>query len=160
MSNIKIETLSSEPSFPFGKSIERFFKKFNIYKDVEYYKLFFCPWGGGTNIEDLSKINYTKKIIILMSCDSFVDKKVFNWYQDTYIKPIRELEKICEQHPDKIFIICSWQYNLNQFIKVKNLYSLELINTAFKRKNKCKRCNKKIFTKKKMDMFKQFNDAS
>ena len=145
---IKNEVLSFDNKFPFGCSIEKFFKKYYIDETIEYYKFYFCPWGKGTSIKDLQKINYKEKIIIWMSCDSFIDETPFNWYQSRNINAITELEKICNKNLDKIFIICSWQHNLDKFITVKNLYTVNLINTKFNKKQKYKRCNKKIFNKK------------
>ncbi len=149
MSIVKNQTLSLNKQFTSGNSVEKFFKKYHTEENIECYKFFFCPLGGGTDVNDLFNINYKEKIVFWINCDSFIDFRPFNWYEDQYIKPICELEKICEQHPDKIFIIFSWQHGLNKFIKAKNLYSIELINTDFKKKNRYKRCNNKIFIQKK-----------
>lgn len=145
---VKNKVLSSDKRFPFGNSIEQFFKKYHIDETIEYYKFYFCPWGNGTSAEDLQKIDYKEKIIIWMSCDSFVNSQPFNWYQSRNIDAIKELEKICNKNLDKIFIICSWQHDLDKFITVKNLYAVNLVNTIFDKKQQYKRCNKKIFNKK------------
>lgn len=148
-----IKTLSRDKNFPFGESVESFFKKYFVFEDVEIYKFFYDPDPELTGFTDLENIEYKSKIIFWISSDSFdpAEGETFLIEGNENIKELRKIEKICKLHSDKIFIICSWQFYLNSYIKAENLYVINPINTFFSKKYI--RCNTKSFGDKKWVTF-------
>lgn len=148
-----IKTLSRDKNFPFGESVEAFFKKYFVFEDVEIYKFFYDPDPGLTGFTDLENIEYKSKIIFWISSDSFdpAEGETFLIEGNENIKELRKIEKICKLHSDKIFIICSWQFNLNSYIKAENLCVINPINTFFSKKYT--RCNTKSIGDKKWVTF-------
>jgi hypothetical protein len=145
MTEIKKIVLSIDKNFVFGNSVERFFKKYRINQDIEIYKFFYDRCY--TNYEDLKNIDYKAEIIFWVTNDSFDDE---NWcFNEKTRVELKKIETICSNYPDKIFILCSWQFNLNRFVSAKNLFVINLVNVLFKQKNRYKRCNNKVFKEKK-----------
>lgn len=137
---MEIKTLSSAPGVPFNDTLERFFEKYNLSEDVECYQFYFCPWGnyGGTNFDDLYKLNFKSKIVILNVIDTIIDID-----DNTAIK---EIVKFCRTYPEHNFIISSPHLNLQrEFTKrnivVPNLYLDQLLCTTHF--SNFKRCEKK-----------------
>ena len=141
----KIKTLSFDQNFPYGNSVEYFLKKYHIDHDVEIYRFFYDVGMEFTQYEHLKNINYRSKIIFWITNDSFEDEGNIINNQDR--KELKKIETICNDNPDKIFILCNWQYNLNQFITARNLFTINPINVKFN--NRYIRCNKKIFKDKR-----------
>lgn len=148
-----LEILSRDENFPFGNSVESFFEKYSVLEDVEIYKFFYDPDPEFTGSIDLEKIKYKSKIIFWISSDSFdtAEGERFLIEGDNNTKELRKIEKICELHSDKIFIVCSWQFNLNSYIEADNLYVINPINTFFSKKYT--RCNSKLIGNKKWVTF-------
>ena len=93
----EFKTLSESKNFPFNTALEDFFDNHEIVEDVECYQLFFCPNGEGTSFDDLYKIKFKSKIVILNVMDSIIDK------EDNIA--IDELKKFCDNNLDQKFIL-------------------------------------------------------
>lgn len=80
-------------------------------------------WNGpGHNSwHKLQQHCYEKPVIILIASDALCTDREFDWGHD--IKPLGliELEKICDNHPDKIFVVFSQQLSLENCIESPNL---------------------------------------
>lgn len=135
---MEITTLSTLPGVEFNDSIEKFFDKYKLSEDVECYQLFFCPYGKGTSFDDLYKINFKSKIVILNVVDTIIDID-----DNTAIK---DLVKFCRDHPEQNFIISCPHLNLQRELTrrniiVPNLYLDQLLCTTYF--GSFKRCEKK-----------------
>ena len=138
MSSVKITTLSSTPRFPFNTALEDFFNTYKVNEDIECYQLFFCPFGSGSNFDDLNQIKFKSRIVILNIVDSIIDKNENI--------AIDELLKFCLNHPENNFIIFSSHDNFIKQISIKNLYIDTIHSAAFTKKYK--HCNKNIKSNK------------
>jgi hypothetical protein len=138
MSSVKITTLSLAPHLPFNTSLEDFFNTYTVGEDVECYKLFFCPFGTGSNFNDLNQIKFKSRIVILCVIDSIIDKN-----ENT---AINELLQFCSNHPENNFIIFKYHNFSIKEINIKNLYTDIIIGNTFTKKYK--HCNKNIKTNK------------
>jgi hypothetical protein len=134
MFSVKITTLSSSPHFPFNASLEDFFNTYTCNEDIECYQLYFCPSGIGSNFDDLNKIKFKSRIVILNIMDSIIDKNGNI--------AIDELLKFCSDHPENNFIIFTFHKFFIEQINIKNLYVGEIFNVALAKKYK--HCNKNI----------------
>lgn len=144
-----VEILSQDTNFPFGESVENFFEKYFVSEDVEIYKFFYDPNPVFTGFADLEEIKYKSKIIFWITNDSFdpAEEESFMVNGNDIRTELKKIEKICKLHSDKIFIVCSWQFNLNSYIDAKNLLVVNPINTIFSKKYI--RCNDKSIGSKK-----------
>jgi len=147
---VKSEVLSHDPKFPFADSIKSFFEKYHIKETVECY--YFYPWpeecNTGTCARDLLHLNYTTDIVLWTPMDSFIDQKPFNYYMSNKTRELKKIEEICRLNSDKKFILFPNFYNLNNWIDVPNLFSVDnTLNTKFK--IKYQRCEQKTFNHKK-----------
>lgn len=112
---MEIQTLSSFPGVPFNDSIEEFFNAYKLDEDIEFYQFVFCPYGRKTSFDDLYKIKFKSRVVILNVIDSIIDK-----YDNIAIK---ELTQFCEDHPEQKFIIFSFHLNFQNELKdIPNLY--------------------------------------
>lgn len=137
---MEIRTLSTAPGVQFNDSIEKFFDKYTVSESVECYQLYFCPYGthGGTSFDDLYKVNFKSKIVILNVVDTIIDID-----DNTAIK---EIVKFCRDHPEQNFIISCPHLNLQRELDLKNiivpnLYLDQFYNTRYF--GNFKRCEKK-----------------
>ena len=134
MSNILFKTLSESPVFPFNSAMEDFFADFDIFSDVECYQLFFCPFGEGTSFEDLYKIKFKSKLVILNIMDSIMNR-------DDHLA-IDQLSQFCQDHPENEFIIFNFAFNLQKTVSVENLYVDTIMSAKFTEKYiRCKKEN-------------------
>lgn len=138
MSSVKIATLSSTKNFPFNTSLEDFFDNYNVDEDVECYQLYYSAFKSGTNFNDLSRIKFKSKIVILNIIDAIKDENqnIAN----------NELIKFCLRHPENNFILFSAQRGFINEMKIKNLY-VDVIQPA-KYTKRYKHCNKSITSNK------------
>lgn len=112
---MEIQTLSSFPGVPFNDSIREFFDAYKVDEDIEFYQFVFCPYGWKTSFDDLYKINFKSRIVILNIVDSIIDR-----YDNAAIK---ELTQFCADHPEQNFIIFSFHLNFENELKhIPNLY--------------------------------------
>jgi hypothetical protein len=117
---MEIKTLSSiSSSMPFNDMLETFFDEHKVGEDIECYQLVFCPYGRGTSFDDLKKINFQSRVVILNIIDSIIDVN-----DNTAID---DLVKFCNDYPEQNFIVYHPHLNLQREldlkgIKVSNLY--------------------------------------
>jgi hypothetical protein len=135
---MEIKTLSFAPGIPFNDTFESFCDKYRLDEDIECYQLFFCPWGNGTSFEDLDKINFKSRVVILNIIDSIIDK-----FDNTAIK---ELKDFCRRHPEHNFIVSSPHFNIKRELSVPNLYLDEIMPTMLT--EPFRRCEKKEISNK------------
>lgn len=130
---MEIKTLSTTPGIPHNDTFESFCEKYKIDEDVECYQFFFCPWGTGTSFEDLNRIDFKSRVVVLNVIDSIVDRN------DNVA--IRELKDFCECHPEQNFILLSPHFNLKKQLDIPNLYSDAIMPTLLT--EPYRRCEKK-----------------
>lgn len=118
---LKCITLSSDDRFPFGDSVEHFLNTYFVNEDIEYYKIFFQP----RDIKTLERKNYKAKIIFINNCDSFISYDPFDYYKNDVPDVMIRINKICEKHPDKKFILLPNFCKLNHLCKADNLFSCD-----------------------------------
>lgn len=111
---MEIKTLSSFPGVPFNDTFETFASKYKLLEDVECYQLLFSPYGDKTSFEDLNKIKFQSRVVILNVMDLIIDS------HDN--ADINGLIKFCEDHPRNRFIIFNFHLGLKNQIKLPNLY--------------------------------------
>lgn len=111
---MEIKTLSAFPGVPFNDTLETFFDTYKVNEEVECYQLLFSPYGDKTSFDDLYKINFQSRIVILNVMDLIIDEN-----DNTAID---ELRKFCEAHPEQYFIIFNLHLGLKNELKVPNLY--------------------------------------
>jgi hypothetical protein len=120
---MEIKTISSFPGCPFNDTFETFFDTHNLEEDVECYQLLFCPYGTGTCFNDLYKIKFKTRVVILNIIDLMIDSN------DNFA--IDELKQFCEQHPEQNFIIFSLHLNLKEQLSIPNLYLDTIVPTSY-----------------------------
>jgi hypothetical protein len=111
---MEIKTLSAYPGVLFNDTFERFFDAYKLEEDVECYQLVFCPYGRHTSFDDLYKINFQSRVVILNVVDFIIDG-VDNIGYD-------ELTKFCSDHPEQNFIIFNFNLGFKDKLKIPNLY--------------------------------------
>jgi hypothetical protein len=101
--------------------------------DYECYYVYNHGWDvspDNTNefrvIHDLTKIKYTKKIVIWVTHDSLRGVKEHDPQVDTQLQGLKTLEGICKLYPDKHFILLTPHSYLRTIINSKNLHAIEL----------------------------------
>lgn len=134
MSSVKIATLSSTKNFPFNTSLEDFFDTYNVDEDIECYQLYYSAFKCGTNFNDLCRIKFKSKIVILNIMDGIKDE-IENIVND-------QLIKFCLSNPENNFIIFLTQRGFINKIKIKNLYVDTMQSANFT--ERYKHCNKNI----------------
>jgi len=135
---MEVKTLSSFPGTPFNDTFETFLDTYNLSEDIECYQLLFCPYGTGTSFDNLYEINFQSKVVILNIMDLMIDK-------DDNVA-IDEIKKFCEDHPEQNFIIFNLHLNLQNELKLSNLYLDTIIPTGFT--EKLNHCEKKEISNK------------
>ena len=135
---MEITTLSSSPGIPFNDTFESFSSKYKLSEDVECYQLFFCPYGNGTSFEDLNKIKFKSRVVILNIVDSIIDTN-----DNTATK---ELIEFCANHPEQNFIVSCAHLNIKREVQASNLYLDEIIPGTLT--EPFKRCEKKQISNK------------
>lgn len=121
---------------PFNDTIESFFDTYKVDEDIECYQLLFCPYGTGTSFDDLNKIKFQSRVVILNIIDEVIN-------EDGSFA-IEELTKFCLDHPEQNFIIFNFQLNIKDQLKLDNLYTDTIQSSNFK--GNFKRCEKKDIT--------------
>jgi len=159
----KKKILSEDKKFPFGDSIESFFKKYKVNKSIGSYLFYPSPGlesdkEDETNILELKKIKYDTDIVFWSFADSLIDQTGFYDFYDFYKDKKRsdvflKMLEICKENPHVNFIFFPSFYNLSSWEKdSSNVYICKnVINTDFvkKTKKRYKRCDKKSFNKEK-----------
>lgn len=149
---MKVEVLSLYKEYPFGYSVKNFFKSYHVSESIEVYYLHYDPdeyksdhpwFGKTTNVNKLSKIDYKSKIIFWVTADAIIDKEFFDYYTQKIFNDFIELQNICKLHEDKVFILLTPQYNLQNWVSVKNLFVSNFMNSQLTKKYT--RCTKKFF---------------
>lgn len=135
---MEIKTLSSFPGVPFNDTLESFFDTYTVDEEIECYQLLFSPYGDKTSFDDLYKLTFNSKIVILNIMDLIIDR-----FDNTAID---ELKKFCELHPQQKFIIFSFHLGLGNELKIPNLY-LDTIMSSNLTEN-LKHCEKKEISNK------------
>lgn len=120
---MEIRTLSEFPGVPFNDTLETFFDTYKVDEEIECYQLLFSPYGDKTNFDDLYKLKFQSKIVILNVMDLIIDS-----YDNT---AINELIKFCEDHPEQYFIVYSVHLGLKNEISLPNLYLDTIISSNF-----------------------------
>lgn len=137
---MKVTTLSSAAGIPFNDVFDEFSKKFHLSEDIECYQLYFCPpsheLGNGTSFEDLDRINFKSKVVILNVIDSMID-------EDDNID-IDGFRNFCAKHSDINFIVFCPHLGLQRVLELPNLYIDEIMPTTFTAP--FKPCDKKDIT--------------
>lgn len=95
--------------------------------DYECYYFFVCPWGSGTDYDELLDIEYQARNIILYAEDNLVGKTPHIWYEEIRPYGLVQIEKLCERHPDRNFILVNIQYDLQKLVTAKNLRCVGLL---------------------------------
>lgn len=135
---MKVTTLSSSPGFPFNDVFNWFSKKFTLSEDVECYQLWFCPprydtdekhnlldpkvYDYGTSFEDLDRIEFKSRVVILNIIDSVVD-------EDDNID-VDRLQNFSAKHSDINFIVLCPHLGLGRTVQAPNLYIDEIVPTS------------------------------
>lgn len=96
-------------------------------EDYQCYYFYACPWGSGTDYLELSAIDYRAETIIFYAEDNLVGKSPHIWYEEIRPYGLKEIEKICEKHPDKKFLLVNIQYDLQKLVTVDNLRCVGLM---------------------------------
>lgn len=131
---MEIKTLSEFPGVPFNGALETFFDTYQVGEDVECYQLVFSPYGDHTSFDDLYKIKFKSRIVILNIIDFIID------LQDNLA--IEELAKFCADHPEQNFIIFNYELGLADQLKIPNLYWDNIFSvTPLGRLEHCKKKN-------------------
>jgi len=118
---MKIEVLSYYLGVPFNDTFETFFDSHKVEEDIECYQLMFCPYGRGTCFDDLYKLKFESRIVILNVMDLIIDP-----FDNTAID---EIKKFCESHPEQNFIIFNLHLGLANELQVPNLYLDTIISS-------------------------------
>ena len=103
--------------------LERFFDEHEVDEDIECYQLDFCPYGYGTSFEDLYKINYKSRVVILNIIDTIIDT------EDNV--DIDGLIEFCAKHPEQNFIVSCPHLNFQRELELPNLYLDAFMPTSF-----------------------------
>lgn len=130
---MNIQTLSSFPGVPFNDTLETFFDVYKVDEEIECYQLLFSPYGDKTSFEDLYKINFKSRVVILNVMDLIIDR-----YDNTAIE---ELTKFCTDHPEQYFIVFNLHLGFGKQLKIPNLYLDIIISSNFT--ENLKHCEKK-----------------
>lgn len=132
---MEVKTLSSfrTGGIPFNNTLEKFFDTYNVKEEVECYQLLFCPYGDGSSFNDLNKIEFQSRVVILNIADNLIDS------YDNFA--IRELTNFCNTHPEQNFIIFSWNIGFWRQFNLPNLYLDTILNSTLS--EKLKPCKKK-----------------
>lgn len=93
--------------------------------DYECYCMAYGPWGY-TQWPELAKIPYKSSVVIWLAEDSLSSDHEFNWYKDTKPHGLAGFESICCDWPTKKFILINNHIDLQKYIEVDNLCSVEL----------------------------------
>lgn len=123
---MKLETLSSFPGVPFNDTLQNFFDTYKVNEDIECYQLLFCPYGTKTSFKDLKKMKFNSRIVILNIMDLIIDEN------DNYA--IDELTDFCSNYSEHKFIIFNFQLNIQDQLKIDNLYTDTIQSTDFAEK--------------------------
>jgi len=131
---MEVKTLSTPAlGITFNDTFESYFDAYKLGEDIECYQLLYCPYGNGASFDDLDKINFQSRIVILNLMDLMIDGN------DNFA--IDRLTKFCQDHPEQNFIIFTYHLNLKDEVKIPNLY-LDTI-MASNLSKKLKPCEKK-----------------
>jgi len=134
---MEIQTLSTFPGVPFNDTFEEFFNAYKFDEDIECYQLVFCPYGRKTCFyDDLYKVKFKSRIVILNIVDSIIDR------YDNFA--LEELTQFCANNPEQNFIIFSFHLDLQNQLKVPNLYHDTIISAYTL--TQMQRCEKKDIT--------------
>ena len=79
--------------------MSEFFNIFEIDDDVEIYYFYYWPLQYdhlGSSYKQLSEINYESKVIFWVAMDSVIDRKTYNFYEDSSLISIQKFEEICK----------------------------------------------------------------
>lgn len=133
---MEIKTLSEFPGVPFNNALETFFDDYKLEEDIECYQLIFCPYGRKTSFDDLYKIKFKSRVVILNTLDFIID--------DLDNLAIDELKKFCADHPEQNFIIFNYQLGLGDQLKIPNLYWDTIFSATLP--EILKRCEKKTIS--------------
>ena len=81
-------------------------------------------WSGpGHDIwNQLQEHRYCKSVVILIAADALCTDREFDWGRDTKSLGLIELEKICDNNPEKTFVVFSQQIDLARQIQSPNLH--------------------------------------
>lgn len=135
---MEIKTLSSFPGVPFNDTLESFFDTYTVDEEIECYQLLFSPYGDKTSFEDLCKIKFESRVVILNIMDLIIDP-----FDNTAID---ELTKFCELNPQQKFIIFNLHLGLGDQLKIPNLYLDTIISSNLT--EDLKHCEKKEISNK------------
>lgn len=123
---MEIKTLSSIQGLCFNQMLEIFFDEHEVDEEIECYQLIFCPYGFGTNFDDLNQINFKSRVVILNIVDTIIDTE-----DNTDIIGLTEF---CENHPEQNFIVSGPHFNLQRELNIPNLYFTTLAPTSLSEK--------------------------
>jgi hypothetical protein len=133
---MKVKTLSSFPGVPFNDALENFFDTHKLEEEIECYQLLFCPYGTGSCFNDLHKVKFKSRVVILNIMDLMID--------DRDNTAIDELIQFCARYPEQFFIIFSFHLGLQNEVKISNLYLDTLMSTNLT--GNLKHCQKKTIS--------------
>jgi hypothetical protein len=120
---MEIKTLSSIPGVPFNQMLEGFFDEHEVDEEIECYQFVFSPYGEATSFDDLYRINFKSRVVILNIIDTIINT------EDNV--DIESLIKFCEDHPEQNFIVSCPHLNLQREVEIPNLYLDTFIPTSF-----------------------------
>ena len=133
---MKITTLSSDSKIPFNDMLENFFDIYKVDEEIECYQFIFCLWKKKTSFDDLYKINFKSRVVILNIIDTIID--TFDSVD------IDGLTQFCANHPEQNFILFSPHLGIQKTLNILNLYSDSIVCTDFG--EKFQHCEKKNIT--------------
>ena len=133
---MEIKTLSIFPGVPFNDTFEEFFNAYTFDEDIECYQLVFCPYGRKTSDTDLLNIKFKSRVVILNIVDSIIDR-----YDNVALEGLTEF---CANNPEQNFIIFTYHLDLQNQLKIPNLYHDTIISASTL--TQMRRCEKKAIT--------------
>lgn len=100
--------------------------------DYEAYRFLYGPISRASPIyfENLAAIDYQKNIVVWISEDSFISDAEFDWYNESVPRALIGLQKICNQHASKHFILFTDCKNLCRYVSAPNLHVVEIGGTV------------------------------
>lgn len=116
-----IKTLSTFPGVPFNDTLETFFDTYQVDEEIECYQLIFSPYGDKTSFDDLYKLNFKSRVVILNVMDLIID--------DLDNAAIDELVEFCKAHPEQYFIVFNLHLGLGEQLDIPNLYLDTIISS-------------------------------
>jgi hypothetical protein len=93
---------------------------------AECFVWWHCPYGMGTTIDKVKSWKYHRDLVIWVVLDTLIEAHEFDPACMPIPPTLAELELICQQNPDRKFILFSAQRNLQKIFTASNLRVVDL----------------------------------